>query len=272
MNLYTKIKNRLRGNKKYKKRIARLEKNSNFQIDEIDGSKVVKVNDLILGHIFDGDGVLIIEEIFSNGEYHFNIEEPVVVIDIGMNIGMASLYFASMENVVKVYGYEPFKPTFDHAMFNFKINEKYSNKIFPSNYGLGSREKELSFDYNTKAPGQMSTVKLFENGSPISNQMTKKETVLIKDAAKEILSITQQHKDQKIVLKCDTEGSEIEIFEQLEKNKLLINFELIMLEYHFSYDLAVEKILKRNGFVFFKQRTVSSSNGDFGLIRAVKKR
>ena len=72
MNFYKKIKNRLRGNKKYKKRIARLENNSNFQIDEIDGIKVVKVKDLILGHIFDGDGVLIIEEIFSNGKSELN--------------------------------------------------------------------------------------------------------------------------------------------------------------------------------------------------------
>jgi FkbM family methyltransferase len=240
-------------------------------MNEIDGVKIAEVNDLNLGHIFDGDGVLIAEEIFNNDGYNFDIGDPAVVIDIGMNIGLASLYFAARDDIKDVYGFEPFKPTFDHAMFNFKINKKYSNKIHPYNYGLGDEDKELIFEYYSKAPGRMSTVKLLDEIPHNPKYGTRQETVQIKDAAKEISTIIEQHKDSKIVIKCDTEGSEIEIFESLDAKGILKNIEIVMLEYHFSYDVGIVDILRRNGFVIFKQKTASLETGDFGMIRAVKK-
>ncbi len=271
MNLYRKIRNRLNSHKRYKKRLARLEKCGKFKMNEIEGVKVVEVNDLNLGHIFDGDGSLIAEEIFNNDEYHFDIGDSAVVIDIGMNIGLASLYFAARGDVKDVYGFEPFKPTFDHAIFNFGINKKYSNKIHPHNYGLGNEDKELSFEYYSKAPGRMSTVKLLDEISHNPKYGTRQEVVQIRDAAKEITAIIEQHKDSRIVIKCDTEGSEMEIFESLDSKGILRNIEIIILEYHFSYDVGIVDILKRNGFVLFKQKTVSLETGDFGMIRAVKK-
>jgi FkbM family methyltransferase len=271
MNIYRKIRNNLKLNKRNRKRLARLEKCGNFKINEIDGVKIVEVNDLNLGHIFDGDGVLIAEEIFNNDEYDFDIGVPAVVIDIGMNIGLASLYFAARDDIKRVYGFEPFKPTFEHAMFNFNINKKYSNKILPHNYGLGNQDKELSFEYYSKAPGRMSTVKLIDQIPHNPKYGTRNETVQIKDAAKEISAIIEQHNDSKIVIKCDTEGSEKEIFESLDAKGILENIDIVMLEYHFSYDMGIVDILKRNGFVIFKQKTVSLDTGNFGMIRAVKK-
>lgn len=271
MNLYRKIRNRSKLNKRYKKRRDRLEKSGQFQIKEIDGMKIAKVNDLSLGHIFDGDGALIAEEIFLNDEYNFDIGQAVVVIDIGMNIGLASLYFAARDDVKKVYGFEPFKPTFDQALFNFTINKKYSNKIHAFNCGLGAEDKELSFDYLSKAPGRMSTVKTLEDIPHNAKYETSRVTVQIKDAANEISAIIEKYADSKIVLKCDTEGSEVEIFESLEAKGILKNIEIIMLEFHFSYDVAIAEILKRNNFAFFKQKTVSLETGNFGMIRAVRK-
>ena len=83
--------------------------------------------------------------------------------------------------------------------------------------------------------------------------------------------IVERHKDKKIVVKCDTEGSEKEIFENLNSEGILRSFDMIMVEYHFSYDVPLVEILKRSNFVFFKQKIVSLETGDFGIIRAVKK-
>lgn len=271
MNFYRKIRNRIKSQKKFKKQFTRLEKSFKFQMKEIDGIKVAQVNGLNLGHIFEGDGVLIVEEIFSKDEYNFDIGTPAVVIDIGMNIGLTSLYFATRDDIKDVYGFEPFKPTFDHAMFNFRINKKYSKKIHPRNYGLGNENKELTFEYYSKAPGRMSTVKTLDEIPHNPKYETSQETVQIKDAAEEISDIIANHKDSKIVIKCDTEGSEVEIFESLDAKGLVKNIEIIMLEYHFSYDTKIVEILKRNGFVIFKQKTVTLESGDFGVIRAVKK-
>ncbi len=263
-----KVRYYLLGNKK---QLARLEKCGKFEITEIDGVKVAQCNGLNLGCIFDGDGVIIVEEIFKNEEYNFDIGTESVVIDIGMNIGLASLYFAARDDVKEVYGFEPFKPTFEQAVFNFRINEKYAKKIHPYNYGLGNEDKELILEYYSGAPGRMSTVKSVEEIRPSRKNETKKEVVQIKNAAKDISSIVERHKDKKIIIKCDTEGSEKEIFESLDSKGILKNIDMIMLEYHFSYDVPLLDILRRNGFAFFKQKTVSLETGNFGMIRAIKK-
>lgn len=258
--------------RRYRRRLVRLEKCGKFQIKEIEGIKVAIGKDLNLGYIFDGDGIVIVEEIFKNEEYNFEIGAEAVVIDIGMNIGLASLFFAARDDVKYVYGFEPFKPTFEQAMFNFKINQKYAGKIHPYNYGLGDKDKELTFEYYPKVPGRMSTVKpITAIYHPNSRYPTKTETVQIKNAAKDINSIIERHKDKKIIIKCDTEGSEKEIFEKLDSEGILKNVDILIIEYHFSYDVPLLNILKRNGFIFFKQKTVSMETGDFGIIRAVKK-
>ncbi len=257
-------------NRRYQRRLSRLQQYGDFHIVEIEGVKVAQGEGLNLGHIFDGDGILIVKEIFKNDEYHFDIGKEAVVIDIGMNIGLASLYFATREEVKAVYGFEPFKPTFEQAVFNFKINEKYARKIHSYNYGLGDSDKELSFDYSPRTPGRMSTVKTIGAINPSRKHETRTETVQIKNAATEIKIITERHRDQKIVLKCDVEGAEKEIFESLDAAGALKDIDVLMLEYHFSYDVPLLEMLKRNGFVYFKQKTTTLETGDFGMIRAVK--
>jgi len=271
MNPYRKIRNHFKQHKRYRKRLARLEKCGKFHIKEIEGVKVAQGNGLNLGYIFDGDGIIIVEEIFKNEEYNFDIGAQAVVIDIGMNTGLASLYFATRGDVEDVYGFEPFKPTFEQAMFNFKINEKYADKIHPYNYGLGDKDKELTLEYYSRTPGRMSTVKSINEIHPSRKYETKTETVQIRNAAKDINSIIERHKDKKFIIKCDTEGSEKEIFESLDSKGILKSIDMVILEYHFSYDVPLMDILKRNGFVFFKQKIISLETGDFGIIRAIKK-
>ncbi len=271
MNLYHKIRNHFKKQKRYKKKLAKLEEYGKFHVKEIEGVKVAQANGLNFGHVFEGDGILILGEIYKNEEYHFDIGSPAVIVDIGMNIGLASLYFATRKDVTAIYGFEPFKPTYEQAMFNFKINEQYIHKIHPYNYGLGDKDKELVFEYYPRSPGRMSTVKTIDDIHPSRKYETQKETIQIKSAAGEIASIVERHNDKRIIIKCDTEGSEKEIFESLDSERVLRKIDVIILEYHFSYDVPLMEILKRNGFVFFKQKTVSLETGDFGIIRAVRR-
>ena len=41
-------------------------------------------------------------DVFFRNVYNFNLTGDTVVIDIGANIGLASLFFASKQNVIKV--------------------------------------------------------------------------------------------------------------------------------------------------------------------------
>lgn len=254
------------------KTLAMLRRCGNYEIKEIDGIKSACGNSIQIGNIFEGDAIVVVEEVFGNGEYHFETSSDCIVIDIGMNVGLASLYFSTIEQVKHVYSFEPFKPTFDQALFNLKINPQLGSKIYPFNYGLGDKNKELTFEYYPDAPGQMSTVKKISETHPWRKNKTLSETVTIRDAATEIRTIIEKYPGFKVVLKCDTEGSEKEIFERLDEEHLIPSIDIIMLEFHFSYDKPILNILKRNGFIFFRQKTVTLDTGDFGMIRAVNEK
>ena len=125
-------------------------------------------------------------------------------------------------------------------------------------------------EYSANVPGQMSTIKPISETHPWRQDRAVSETVKIKNAAVEIAAIVNKHKSSKIVLKCDTEGSEKEIFACLDADNVLKSIDLIMLEYHFSYDRPIVELLKKNGFILFKQKTVTLKTGDFGMIRAIR--
>ena len=65
MDLFKKLRSQLRDRRRYERRLARLEQCGNFHVTEIDGVRVAQGNGLNLGYVFDGDGILIVEEIFN---------------------------------------------------------------------------------------------------------------------------------------------------------------------------------------------------------------
>ncbi len=79
----------------------------------------------------------IIKEVFIEKDYNLLSQESFVVFDIGMNIGISSLFFGLKNNVEKIYSFEPVVPTYNQALYNLGLNPRYSNKIEAFNFGLG---------------------------------------------------------------------------------------------------------------------------------------
>jgi FkbM family methyltransferase len=137
----------------------------------------------------------------------------LVVVDIGMNVGVASHFFATLPNVKAVYGYEPFPETFQEALYNISLNHSIQSKLIPFNQGVSDVTAQK-------------TITLFESGSlsastiETAQTFTKKEGQEVKVeliAAKELLaSITQKHPNSQLLLKIDCEGEEYAIFESLK--------------------------------------------------------
>jgi FkbM family methyltransferase len=206
----------------------------------------------------------LIKEVFVKSEYNLNIGRESILIDIGMNRGAASLLFATNENIKKIYSYEPFKPTFELAQRNLELNPQLSEKINSFNVGLGKTEKTMELPYIATARGGMSTTHDVCKGE----KKVKKEVVVIKDAAKEINSILEENKNKHVIIKCDCEGAEFEIFERLSEEKIVDNIDIVLMEYHFEKPDRLINILTENGFAV--QAKPGSSKSRTGYIYAVK--
>jgi FkbM family methyltransferase len=195
------------------------------------------------------DDFQLINEIMFGNIYNFHTRRPACVIDIGMNVGVASLYFARMPHVLSVHSFEPFTAPFARAIENFTLNPDIRAKITPHLCGLGDAEGQhvvLCDPQHTIA----TSVRGAERG--------KKETILIRDAAGEFLSISEEAtKDGlDIVVKMDCEGSEFSIIETLDRADLLGRPQIFMIEWHkgWSPDKTQHDIIRplaRNGFDIF---------------------
>jgi FkbM family methyltransferase len=141
--------------------------------------------------------------VFSNEVYNFYglPNEKFVVIDIGLNIGLTSLYLANKEDVKIIYSFEPFAETFRQAEENLKLNPELAKKISIFNLGLSNKNESVSVHYNPEMPGSMSTV---GDKFPDAEQEV---TVELKKASEVLLPIIEKHTES-IMLKMDCEGAE----------------------------------------------------------------
>lgn len=200
----------------------------------------------------------IVTEIFAMNTYNFHISEcEAVVIDMGMNIGVASLYFANMENVVSVYGFEPFPDTYQQALDNFALNdEAVKNKIHPCNAAITDKEEIKTVAINAEQTGWRN----------IFCEAPDRENVQIqcRPAVDIVSEIVEENRKRKIVLKIDVEGSEFLIFDALGKTNLLESIDVILMEYH-QKPKAITDMLNQYSF---KYSVVGKC--DFGILYAFK--
>ncbi len=206
----------------------------------------------------------LVREVFVKNEYNLDIGRESVLIDIGMNRAAVSLRFAANENIKSVYAFEPFRPTFELAKRNLELNPQLSEKIRVSNVGLGRKEAMLEMPYQSTRTGCMSTTHDICKGEKSAN----KETVIIKDAAKEIAAILEENKNRHIIVKCDCEGAEFEIFDCLDEQGLIGRIDVVIMEYHFEPPDRLVEILTRAGFAV--QRKIASRRAKTGYIYAVR--
>jgi FkbM family methyltransferase len=195
------------------------------------------------------------QDVLCKGDYDFTSKNDFVMIDVGLNIGITTLSMARYPNIIKIYGYEPFVPTFKMALRNVNANPILNNKIEIFCFGLGDKNQVLKMNYNPDLPGAMSSVK---NNFEKCEQV---EIIQIKKASEVISEILQKHKE-KIFLKIDCEGAEYEIIEG--KTGLLRKIAILVMEWHFKNPVDLVEIMSNNGFVVFNKEIIKN---ELGFIR-----
>ena len=175
--------------------------------------------------------LFILHEVFVEGSYNLKLSKPAIAIDIGMNVGFSSLSFAQNPKVYRVYGFEPAKLTYEHALRNFSLNSDLAKKIVPFDFGLSDKDETVEFDFSEEIKGSVG-IEGLSHRSDIDQSKVKKLRLNLKSASREIEAIFDENPNIDFVLKIDCEGSEYKIVEALSKESVLERASIIMLEWH----------------------------------------
>jgi FkbM family methyltransferase len=210
---------------------------------------LIAANQKLEFKINDEEELFILAEVFLEGSY--NLLSPttkrIALIDVGMNVGITSLFYASKENVDQVFSFEPFVPTFILAKENISLNEKYQSKIHASNFGLAKSDGEMQIDYSPKQKGRMGFHGLPESSFYKSKELSQ-QTIQLKNAADEFFKIKNTLSNYFVVCKIDCEGAEYEIIESLKKGDVLSFINVFFIEWHEIIPSEIVSTLASNNY------------------------
>ncbi|WP_291102512.1 MULTISPECIES: FkbM family methyltransferase [unclassified Flavobacterium] len=207
----------------------------------------------------------ILKEVFIEKDYNLLSNESFVVFDIGMNIGISSLFFGLKKNVEKIYSFEPVLPTYNQALYNLELNKTYSNKIEAFNFGLGGFTRIEKVLYNSQAKGNCG-IRL-DLSLVIDRYNAEEIEINIKNVSEVLPDLLAKHSGQKKVLKIDCEGAEYEIIQKLNDANLLVDIDALLIEWHDKGAAILEGILTANNFRIISRHLTPIT----GMIYAFKK-
>ncbi len=196
-----------------------------------------------LGEFYTRKGTLDFQ--FANWAYEWNVKKFMlehyknydVFIDVGANIGTYSILMAQKGK--KVVAFEPVPDNFRAFHINLLLNH-LQDKVRFFNVGLGRKKETAEFYFNPVNTGASHIIKdpTPENGNCISVQISPFDH-LYRD-----LSIAP---DDKVLMKIDTEGMEVDVIEGAVEFLKAQKHILIVLESVHSEEGPIKKALNRIG-------------------------
>jgi len=206
--------------------------------------------------------------------YTVNNGRKDVVLDVGMNIGDSVLYFLNRKNVRKVYGYEPFRKTYADAVENLSSYLQCTERVEVFPYGISDENAQRVAGFNKDMTCGQSTIARiredayawYKNAGLVQPEYEEQESVQVRDAAEVFRPIIQNFEGCNIILKMDCEGEEYAILERLSAEKMLGQFTMIMLEWHYKGRDSILKHLDAAGYTYWYQ----DREGNRGMIYACR--
>ena len=236
-----------------------------FQLNTDDEQHLLIAVEDLKFKVSEPSSLFIIREMIREQLYDFSIDSDLVVCDVGMNTGIASLYLARYPNVKKIYAFEPFKETFDLAQENFALNT-IGSKIISFNYGLGKENGTIQVPFYGAGCATASTTDFFIKESPPPGDTTM--TVEIKDITEMLDKIKAENPAHRVLLKLDCEGAEYDIIARLNSSDRLKEISVILLEWHFKGKASLINTLTDNNFISFAPVNYQLDNLQWGMVYA----
>jgi FkbM family methyltransferase len=194
----------------------------------------------------------IAHEVFFRGCYNLHRSQRFHLVDVGMNTGTTSLFFAANPLCERVDAFELFPPTAVRATRNFELNPALQVKIHVTAAGLAAREESAELEYFPEFKGSVGMGGLPDYARP-SNRVVAAQKVKVKIAAavpafEGLLSCAGA---LPLVCKLDCEGAEYGIVEALANAGLLGKLAVLMIEWHRQGVAPLERALAAAGFEWF---------------------
>lgn len=186
-------------------------KNDNFErIYRLrDGTKFKSVQSLDAATIF----VIYIRKDYGN------VPDNSIIVDVGANIGVYTVYASLKGNNNKIISYEPMKDNFDILNDNISLNN-CQNNVITHNLALASKKEKRKF-YLSDAVEHS----LIPRGNDSVDKFVEIETITLADV------FTQNSIEKIDLLKMDCEGAEYEIFYNTT-DEILKKVKEIRMEFH----------------------------------------
>lgn len=167
----------------------------------------------------------------------FEIKENDIILDIGANIGIFSIFASKYAKNGKIYSFEPTPLTFKILNDNIELNN--ATNVKPLEIAIASKENIIDFYIN----------ETYSNTNSIFEEKWKKK---IKVNATTLDKIIKKNNLKKIdFLKMDCEGSEYDILFNCS-DEILNIVNKISMEYHKLSDVynqnTLKKFLENKGF------------------------
>lgn len=167
-----------------------------------------------------------VRKILVKGEYALPtrnfLRSAPVVIDVGANVGLFTMYMKLLYPDCVVHCYEPVPATL--SLLQRNLEALVDVHVHP--YALGERDGEQQIYLHRRNTGQNS-FKRIEGDKHYDRWLN----IPIRDSARELDALGQDHID---VLKIDTEGYELEILERLGDRLNMVSY--VLIEYHSEED------------------------------------
>lgn len=152
-----------------------------------------------------------------NYDYPFDnidFKEGDVVVDIGGNVGMVSIYLAKIYPFLKIYAFEPVKENYENFLKNIKLNNIPDGIITLENKAVTKDGRKINMNIVPSNKGGSSISDIAGNNCNYQKDNLDIESITLNE-------IFKQHKITKLkLLKIDCEGSEYEILYNANKTNL----------------------------------------------------
>lgn len=166
------------------------------------------------------NGVMWEKESIEEFYRHVPTDQPVVIVDIGAQSGLYTLY-AKFLPLATFYAFEPYKPSYDCLLENIKLNGIKNVKTF--NMAISDTISKAILNVCVDQNG------LNTFGNPKRFDIFRSDRVEV-----ETTTLDEFFKDIHIdFIKCDTEGWELKILEG-GINKLKTDKPVLQLEYNIT--------------------------------------